>query len=187
VIIVRCYSFGPHKPVIADNTFIAPGVFIIGRVSIDEEASIWYNCVLRGDVSNIKVGRKTNIQDGCVLHGAERPVSLDVDVGNYVNIGHNAILHGCKINDNAFIGMGAIVLNRAIIGEGAIVGAGSLVPEGKEIPANVLAVGVPARIIRAVTEEEKQRFLDINNAYFQRAMLYKEAVKPVIIPVDERG
>ncbi|SFH14092.1 Carbonic anhydrase or acetyltransferase, isoleucine patch superfamily [Desulfotomaculum arcticum] len=182
-----CYSFGPHKPSIAGKTFIAPGVFIIGRVSIDVGASIWYNCVLRGDVSNIKVGRQTNIQDGCVLHGAERPISLDVDVGNYVTIGHSAILHGCKINDGAFIGMGAIILNRAVIGEGAIIGAGSLVPEGKEIPANVLAIGVPAKIIRAVTEEEKQRTMDINEAYYRRALLYKQAIKPVSISVDAGG
>lgn len=182
-----CYSFGPHRPFIAGKTFIAPGTFIIGRVSIDEEASIWYNCVLRGDVSGIKVGRKTNIQDGCVLHGGERPINLDVEVGNYVTVGHKAILHGCKINDFAFIGMGAIILNRAVIGEGAIIGAGSLVPEGREIPANVLAIGVPAKIVRGVTGEEKQRVMDINEAYYQRALLYKQAISPVTISVDEGG
>jgi len=182
-----CYSFGPYKPNIAQNAFIAPSAVIIGRVRIEEGTSVWYNCVLRGDVSNIRLGRNTNIQDGCTLHGAEKPVQLDVEVGNHVIVGHNAIIHGCKIGDRAFIGMGAIILNRAVIGEGAIIGAGTLVPQGKVIPPYVLAVGVPARVIRPVTEEEKQRAVTISEAYYHRAKLYKQAVKQIPFTPENGG
>ena len=105
------YALGPDIPEIEPDTFIAPGSFIIGKVYISEGASIWYRCVLRGDVSRIKVGRKTNIQDGCILHGAALPRQLDVEVGDYVNIGHKAIIHGCKIGNNAFIGMSTVIMN----------------------------------------------------------------------------
>lgn len=177
--LLLCYAFGPHKPEIALNTFIAPNSLIIGRVNISEGASIWYNCVLRGDVANIKVGHNTNIQDGCVLHGIQKPVQVDVEVGDFVSVCHNAILHGCKIENNAYIGIGAIILNGAHIGEGSIIRAGSLVPERFRIPPNVVAMGVPVEIIRPVTDEEKRWIMETNIAYYQRAMLYNQAVKPV--------
>jgi len=181
------YSFGPHIPEIEADTFIAPGSFIIGKVYISEGASIWYRCVLRGDVSRIKVGRNTNIQDGCILHGAALPIQLDVEVGDYVNIGHKAIIHGCKIGNNAFIGMSTVILNGAQIGEGSIIGACSLVTQGKEIPPNVLAMGSPAKVIRPVTEEDRQWAKRVNEAYFQRGRYYSEFVKPVEVKPVDRG
>ena len=181
------YSFGPHIPEIEADTFIAPGSFIIGQVYISEGASIWYRCVLRGDVSRIKVGRKTNIQDGCILHGAALPRPFDVEVGDYVNIGHKAIIHGCKIGNNAFIGMSTVILNGAQIGEGSIIGACSLVTQGKEIPPNVLAMGSPAKVIRPVTEEDRQWAKRVNEAYFQRGRYYSEFVKPVEVKLVDRG
>jgi carbonic anhydrase/acetyltransferase-like protein (isoleucine patch superfamily) len=138
-------------------------------------------------VSRIKVGRKTNIQDGCILHGAALPRQLDVEVGDYVNIGHKAIIHGCKIGNNAFIGMSTVILNGAQIGEGSIIGACSLVTQGKEIPPNVLVMGSPAKVIRPVTEEDRQWAKRVNEAYFQRGRYYSEFVKPVEVKPVDRG
>ncbi len=175
---MNCYSFDTYSPDISPGVYIAPGSFIIGRVQVAEGASIWFNCVLRGDVSNIKVGRHTNVQDGSIIHGAKLPVQRDVEIGDHVTIGHNATIHGCKIDNYAFIGMGAIILNGAHIGKGAIIGAGALVPEGRVIPEYALAMGVPAKIIRYITDEEKDLLVKINDAYQERAKLYMNTLKP---------
>ena len=175
---MNCYSLGPYSPDISPDAYIAPGSLVIGRVQVAEGASIWFNCVLRGDVSNIKVGRYTNVQDGSIIHGAKLPVQMDVEVGEHVTIGHNAIIHGCKIDNYAFIGMGAIILNGAHIGKGSVIGAGALVPEGRVIPEYAVVMGVPAKIIRYVTDEEKDLFVKINDAYHERSKLYMDTLKP---------
>ena len=143
-------------PKVHETAWIAETAVIIGDVEIEEESSVWYGCVLRGDEMEIRVGKRTNIQDGSILHieGGKFPCIL----GDDVSIGHAAIVHGCEIADGALIAMGAIVLNGVKVGEGAVVGAGALVPEGKEIPPGTLWMGTPAKFVRELGEEERARF-----------------------------
>lgn len=141
-------------PVIGKDVFVADGARIIGDVRIGDKASIWFNTTLRGDVMPIMIGNETNIQDGSVLHGTFGKHSCEV--GFRVTIGHNVILHGCKIGSGSLIGMGSIIMDGAEIGEHSVVGAGSLVTEGKKFPPRSLIVGRPAVLKRPLNEEELQ-------------------------------
>ena len=133
------------------NSFIAKGAHVVGKVSIGENVSIWYNAVVRADTNTITIGCDTNIQDNATLH---TDAGFPVQIGAGVTVGHNAVVHGCTVGDNTVIGMGSIVLSGAVIGSNCIIGAGSLVTGKKRIPDNSLAFGNPAKIIRAVTAEE---------------------------------
>lgn len=143
-------------PQIHDSAFIAPGCRIIGDVTIGPEASIWYNCVLRADVSRIVIGARTNIQDGSVVHcdgpqpGA--PDGYPTTIGDDVLIGHMAMVHGCTIKNRGFIGLGAIIMNGCTVEEDGMLGAGALLPEGKTIGPKELWVGRPAKLIRELPE-----------------------------------
>lgn len=132
------------------KTFIAEGAAVIGKVKMKEFSSIWFNCSVRGDVNRIEIGRYTNIQDNSVLHVADDCPCI---VGDFVTVGHNAILHGCTVEDHCLIGMGAIVLNHAVVGKGSIIAAGAVVREREIIPPNSLVMGIPAKVIR--TNDEK--------------------------------
>ena len=145
-------SYRGQMPKIAASAFIENTARIIGDVSVGEDASVWFYAVIRGDVSSIRIGRETNIQDHCVLHGMKDRFS--VSLGDRVTVGHSATLHGCVIEDDCLIGMGAIVLNGARIGRGSIVGAGALVPEGLQVPPGSLCLGLPAKVVRPLTAEE---------------------------------
>jgi carbonic anhydrase/acetyltransferase-like protein (isoleucine patch superfamily) len=136
---------------IDETVFIADGVKIVGSVSIGEYSSVWYNAVLRGDRSRIIVGRYSNIQDCCVIHSPER---FPVRIGDYVTIGHGAKIHGAEIGDNTLIGMGAILMNGCKIGGNSIVAAASVVTENKVIPPGSLAMGIPAKAVRTLSQEE---------------------------------
>lgn len=139
------------KPVIKENVFVAPSAEVMGDVILEEGSSVWYQCVIRGDCTNIHIGKNTNIQDGSVLHADPgRPLYI----GEGVTIGHGAIIHCSYIGDNSLIGMGATVLDGAKIGENCIIGAGALVTGGTEIPDGMMAFGNPAKVRRPVTEEE---------------------------------
>ena len=140
-------------PSVHRTAFVAEGSWLIGDVSLDEEASVWYNAVLRGDINSIRVGRRSNIQDGCVLHVTRR---LSVEIGDEVSVGHMAMIHGCRIGSRSLIGMNAVVLDNAVVGECALVAAGALVKENFLVPPGTLAAGVPARIVRELTGEERQ-------------------------------
>jgi carbonic anhydrase/acetyltransferase-like protein (isoleucine patch superfamily) len=129
---------------------------VVGDVHLGEESSVWYGAVLRGDTEPIRVGARTNIQDGCVLHADPGYPAI---VGDDCVVGHNAIVHGCVVEDGCLIGMGATVLNGARIGEGSIVAAGALVPEGKEFPPRSLIVGIPAKRAKDVSEEQEESLL----------------------------
>ena len=143
-------SLGNLKPKIDPTAYIADGVQIQGDVTIGKNASIWYNCVVRGDAERIEIGENTNIQDGAVVH-------VDIDtpciIGKNVGVGHNAILHGCIVKEGALIGMGAILLSRSEVGEGAVVAAGALVTEGRKIPPRTVWAGIPARQIKEVPKD----------------------------------
>jgi len=146
-------SFMGHVPQIEKGVFIAESADVIGKVTLKKGSSVWFGCVLRGDGNTIVVGQGTNIQDLTVVHvDADKPTVI----GDNVTIGHRAIIHGCTIESNVLIGMGAILLSGSYIEENVIVGAGALVPSGKRIPRNSLVIGSPAKVIRELTEEEIQ-------------------------------
>lgn len=139
------------QPKVHEDAFVADSADVLGDVNIDEGTSIWYSAVLRGDIENITIGKYSNIQDNATVH---TETDIPTKIGDYTVVGHNAIVHGARVGDNCLIGMGAIVLNKAVIGDNSIIGAGSVVTEGKVIPPNSLAIGTPAKVIRQVTEED---------------------------------
>jgi carbonic anhydrase/acetyltransferase-like protein (isoleucine patch superfamily) len=159
-------------PRIAASAYLDPSAQVIGDVSIGERSSIWPNAVLRGDVNSIRVGEDTNIQDASVVHVDEG--EFRTEIGDRVTVGHSAVIHGCALEDDCLIGIGAIVLNGARIGKGSVVAAGSLVPEGAQIPPESLALGVPVKVRRPVSEEEKERFRLNSAHYVETARAYKE-------------
>jgi carbonic anhydrase/acetyltransferase-like protein (isoleucine patch superfamily) len=156
------------KPVVGERVFTAESADILGEVQLGNDVSIWFNVVLRGDVEKITIGDCSNVQDGTVIH-----TTLDkypAVLGNYVSIGHNVTLHGCKINDNVLVGIGAIVLDDAEIGENSIVAAGTLVPPGKKFPPNSLLMGSPAKVVKTLTEKD----IEGVRANAERYLRYKE-------------
>ncbi len=162
--------FQELSPAVDDSAFLAEGAILVGEVCVSAEASIWFNAVLRGDEEPIRIGRGSNIQDGAVLH---TDPGCPCTVGEYVTVGHNAILHGCTVERGSTIGMGATVLNHARVGEEALVAANALVLEGMEIPSRTLAAGVPARVRRDLTEEEIANFRKNTDGYVRRGKVYK--------------
>ncbi|GGE77898.1 gamma carbonic anhydrase family protein [Priestia taiwanensis] len=164
------YPYKEKEPVISPSAFIADYVTITGDVTIGDEASIWFNTSIRGDVSPTIIGNRANIQDNSVLHQSpNRPLIIEEDV----TIGHQCILHSCHIEKNSLIGMGSIILDGAKIEEGAYIGAGSLVPPGKVIPAGMLAFGRPAKVVRSLTDEDKKDMVRIRTEYVQKGQYYK--------------
>jgi carbonic anhydrase/acetyltransferase-like protein (isoleucine patch superfamily) len=146
--------FGGKTPQLGDGVFVAASASVIGDVTIGTASTIWYGAVLRGDVESIRIGSETSIQDNTVIHVDSSGFSTVV--GNRVTVGHSVVLHGCRVADNALIGIGSIVLNGAEVGEGAMIAAGSLVTPGTKVPAGMLAIGSPARVKRELTEEERR-------------------------------
>lgn len=156
-----------RTPRIAGSAFIAESADVIGDVEVGENASVWFQTVLRGDIEPIRVGAHSNIQDGSVVHTV---LGSPVTVGDWVTVGHRAVLHGCTIESHCLIGMGAIVLNNARVGEGSIVAAGALVLENTVIPPRSLYLGVPARFQRQLTEADRF-FIDAHATHY---LQYKE-------------
>ncbi len=161
----KALNIAPHQgiaPQIAASAYLHPSARIIGDVVIGERASVWCNTVIRGDVNLIRIGDETNIQDLCTLHVSHRrpdnPEGGPLLIGARVTVGHNVILHGCEIGDECLIGMGSIVMDKAKLEPRVILGAGSLVPEGKLLQSGHLYLGRPAKLIRALTEEELAHF-----------------------------
>ncbi|MGH9325469.1 MAG: gamma carbonic anhydrase family protein [Terriglobia bacterium] len=154
--------YGGHAPRIAASAFVASSADVIGDVRIGENASVWFQSVLRGDIEPIRVGASSNIQDGSILH---TDAGAPATIGEWVTVGHRAVIHGCAIEDHCLIGMGAIILSRARVGEGSIVAAGSVVPENTVIPPHSLYMGVPARLRRPLGEEDRAR-IDAHAAHY---------------------
>lgn len=154
------------KPIIDNTAYVSESADLIGKIELSKNASVWYNSVLRGDIEAITIDEYSNVQDGSVLHTSnENPI----EIGKYVTIGHNVILHGCEIRDYSLIGMGSIVLDGAIIESNVLLGAGSLVPPGKVIPEGSLAMGSPAKVIRKLTENEIQHIKENALEYVELA------------------
>ncbi len=139
------------KPTLGEGIFLAPGAVVLGDVTLGDHSSVWFNAVLRADINRIIVGKYTNIQDNAVLHLEDELPCL---VGDYVTIGHGAIVHACTLGDETLIGMGATILDGAVVGPQCIVGANSLVPRRAIIPARSLVLGTPARVVRALSPDE---------------------------------
>ncbi|MEU2337391.1 gamma carbonic anhydrase family protein [Streptomyces sp. NPDC006654] len=146
-------GIGGREPEIEDEVFVAPTASVIGDVTLKAGASVWYGAVIRGDVEKITVGAQANVQDNATLHADP---GFPVRVGERVSIGHNAVVHGATVEDDCLIGMGATVLNGAVIGAGSLVAAQALVPQGMVVPAGSLVAGVPAKVRRELSEEERQ-------------------------------
>jgi carbonic anhydrase/acetyltransferase-like protein (isoleucine patch superfamily) len=137
---------------IAASAYLAPSADVIGSVEVGENSSVWFHCVLRGDIEPIRIGANSNIQDGSIAHTI---MGAPVVVGDWVTVGHGVVLHGCTVEDNCLIGMGAVLLNQVRVGEGSIVAAGAVVVENTVIPPRSLYMGVPAKPRRAVTDDER--------------------------------
>src|SRR5690349_2983041 len=156
-----------HKnPTIGKNVFIAKGAVVFGDVTLGEHSSIWYNALLRGDINRIVVGHHTNIQDNAVLHLADEYPCL---VGNYVTIGHCAIVHACTVGDEVLVGMGATILDGAVIGDQTLIGANALVTQKTQIPAGSLVLGTPAKVVRSLTAKEREELRVSAEKYAENA------------------
>lgn len=149
------YKFNQFIPTIQKNVFIAPSADIIGRVSLEENSSIWFRTVLRGDINEIRIGKGTNIQDLCMLHVVEE---YPLIIGSGVTVGHSVTLHACTVEDNCLIGMGATILDGAVIGKNSLVAAGSVVPPKRVYPPGSFIVGSPAVAKRALNEQELKQY-----------------------------
>lgn len=163
-------EFHPEK--IDPSVFIAPGAVVLGDVTVAAESSIWYGSVVRGDTDRIVIGRRTNVQDLCVLHADE---DVPCTLGDGVSLGHAAIVHGATIEDDVMIGMRATVLNRARIGTGSIVAAGALVTEGTIVPPGSLVMGVPAKVKGEIGEEHRRRIRLAAEHYVAAARAFRAA------------
>jgi carbonic anhydrase/acetyltransferase-like protein (isoleucine patch superfamily) len=160
-------------PQIPEDCFVAPNATIVGDVTMGSDCSIWFNAVIRGDVNKIRMGNKVNIQDGACIHCTFE--KTETILGNSVSVGHNAIVHGCVIEDNVLIGMGAIVMDKAHIGTGSIIAAGAVVLEGTIVPPGSIFAGVPAKKVKEVSPELMKGEVErIANNYLQYSSWFKK-------------
>ena len=171
------YALGDRKPEFeGSGHFVADNATVIGSVRLGDSASVWFNCVLRGDNDWLVVGERSNIQDGSVLHTDD---GIELVVGKNVTVGHKVMLHGCTIGDNSLIGIGSTVLNKAQIGNNCIVGANSLVTEGKTFPDGSLILGSPAKVARSLSDEEIAFIKWSAEIYVRNAARFNEQLKPL--------
>lgn len=160
-------------PTIHPEAWVAPGAVVVGRVRLDRGANVWYGSVLRGDDERIEVGADCNIQDLCCLHADPgEPTVLD----DRVSLGHRAMVHGARVETGALIGIGAVVLGGAVIGAGSLIAAGAVVPPGRKIPAGVLVAGIPAKIVRELTDDDRASFAQTPERYRAKARRHSQAV-----------
>lgn len=170
------YSLGELSVSQHDTVFVAPGAHVIGNVELQENSSVWFNAVIRGDCDKITVGSNSNIQDGSVLHTDE---GVPLTIGEGVTVGHMVMLHGCTIGDYSLIGINAVVLNGAKIGKHCVIGANALITEGMEIPDGSLVVGSPGKVIKSLSDKQRAQ-LELSAAhYVQNAQRFKTQLKAV--------
>lgn len=165
------HQFKGHEPTIAKGAYIAPGSHVIGNVTLEEDTSVWFNAVLRGDKEKIHIKKGSNIQDGTIVHADP---GYPVTVGENVTVGHNVTLHGCTVKDGALIGMGATILNGAVIGEGALIAAGALISENKVIEPGMLVAGVPGKELRKLSDKNIERMKQGAESYVENSHLFKQ-------------
>lgn len=168
------YDLNGQTAEIADDAFVAPNASIIGDVCLKSGASVWFGAVIRGDIERITIGTGSNVQDGTVMHtDPDNPCTL----GDYVTVGHMAMLHGCKVGDGSLVGIGATLLNGSRIGKRCIVGAHTLITEGKKFPDGVLIIGTPGKIVRELNEDDFARMRENAERYVVRAQRYLQELK----------
>jgi carbonic anhydrase/acetyltransferase-like protein (isoleucine patch superfamily) len=170
------FRLGEKQPQLGKNAWVAPNATVIGDVRLGANASIWWNATLRGDNDPIHIGANTNIQDGSVLHTDE---GIPLHIGTNVTVGHLVMLHGCTVGDSSLIGIGSVILNRAVIGKGCIVGANTLIPEGKVFPDHVLIVGSPGKVVRELSADEVARLEKSAEHYVANAQRYMDTLTPL--------
>lgn len=158
-----------------DKCWVAPNAVLLGKVALDEDASVWFGAVLRGDNELIRVGARSNVQDGCVLH---TDPGFPLDIGPDCTIGHMVMLHGCRIGSRSLIGIGSIILNGAEIGEECVIGANSFIPEGKVIPPRSMVFGSPGKVVRVLSDEEVTKFSGAAGRYVKNWRRYAAGLKP---------
>lgn len=166
------------SPSLHPSAYLAPSAVVIGDVTLAANSSVWPLCVLRGDINSIRIGAGSNIQDGTIVHLAD---DYGVEVGAYVTVGHGAVLHACRIEDECLIGMRATILDGAVIGRRSIVGAGALVPKGMVVPPGSMVLGLPARVVRPLREEEQAELRYWAEKYVVTAAFHKQhqSARPV--------
>ena len=166
------YSFENNAPTFANRqtSWIAPTACLIGQISLAEQTSVWFGAVLRGDNEPITIGKGSNIQENVVVH---TDIDFPLTIGNYCTIGHQAMLHGCTIEDNSLIGMGATVLNGAKIGKNCLIGANTLIPEGKVIPDGSMVLGSPGKVVKTLSPEQQAGLKKSADSYIQNFKRYK--------------
>jgi carbonic anhydrase/acetyltransferase-like protein (isoleucine patch superfamily) len=169
------YALDGQQAELAEDVFVAPSADIIGDVKLSAESSIWFGAVLRGDIETITIGRGSNIQDGTVCH---TDPSNPCTVGEYVTVGHMAMLHGCNIGDGSLIGIGATLMNGSSVGKNCIVGAHALVTEGKSFPDNSVIMGAPAKLVRQATDADRTAIRANSERYIERAKRYLLELQP---------
>jgi carbonic anhydrase/acetyltransferase-like protein (isoleucine patch superfamily) len=170
------YSLGERAPELEARTnFVADNATVIGNVRLKSGASIWFNCVLRGDNDTIDVGEDSNIQDGCVLHTDQ---GFPLAIGKGVTVGHAVVLHGCTIGDNSLIGIGSTILNGAVVGHNCLVGANSLITEGKSFPDGSLILGSPAKAVRSLSDAEIASNAESAAGYVHKAARFLAELRP---------
>jgi carbonic anhydrase/acetyltransferase-like protein (isoleucine patch superfamily) len=168
-VLERLGRFLEAKPTISEGVYIAPNATILGKVSIRSGSSVWFQSVIRADINEIQIGEKTNIQDGSILHVADR---YSLTIGDQVCCGHRAILHACTIGDRVLIGMGAIVMDGAEVGAGSIIGASTLITKDARIPPGSLVLGSPGNVVRTLTPDEQKRIEELAEKYVVVAKRY---------------
>ena len=173
------YQIGDKQPSIDETCFVAELATVIGEVTLGRESSVWPSAVIRGDDERISIGDQTNIQDGAVLHADP---DCPLEIGSRVTVGHQAMLHGCRVGDGTLIGMQAVVLNRAVIGQGCLVGAGAVVLEGTQFDDGSLIVGAPARVARQLTDDELNSLFSAADSYVRRGQLYRDQLVRLVTP-----
>ena len=169
------YRLGDHKVRTQGDYYIADNASVIGRVSLGADVSIWFNVVIRGDVEDITIGDRSNVQDNSVLHA---DAGFPLVIGRNVTVGHMAMLHGCSIGDGCLVGIGSTVLNGAVIGEECLIGAHALVTENKVFPPRSLIIGSPAKVLRQLTDEELADIRDGTERYVVNGRRYREELRP---------
>ena len=173
------YTLGNRVPEFrGDDYFIADGAVVIGSVVLEQNASVWFNAVIRGDNDLITIGENSNIQDGSVLH---TDGGIPLTVGRNVTVGHKVMLHGCTIGDNSLIGINSVILNGAKIGKGCLIGANALIPEGKEIPDGSLVMGAPGKVVRELSPEQQKGLEMSAMHYVENFKRYKKDLKPLTV------